>query len=45
MYELWPRGRAASGDPHPSAVCQRILETLPVDRSDDVALLALRLAD
>jgi GAF domain-containing protein len=36
---------AARGDLHPGAVCQRILETLPVDRSDDVALLALRLVD
>jgi serine/threonine-protein kinase RsbW len=36
---------AASGDLHPGAVCQRILETLPVDRRDDVALLALRLVD
>jgi serine/threonine-protein kinase RsbW len=36
---------AAGGNLHPSAVCQRILETLPIDRSDDVALLALRLAE
>jgi serine/threonine-protein kinase RsbW len=36
---------AARGDLHPGTVCQRILETLPMDRSDDVALLALRLAD
>jgi serine phosphatase RsbU (regulator of sigma subunit) len=36
---------AASGSLHPSAVCQRVLETLPVERGDDVALLALRLVD
>jgi serine/threonine-protein kinase RsbW len=36
---------AARGDLHPDAVCQRIVDMLPGDRTDDVALLALRLAD
>jgi hypothetical protein len=36
---------AASGDNHPSAVCERVVSALPINRSDDAALLALRLCD
>ena len=36
---------AAGGDLHPEAVCERIVATLPPDRTDDVALLALRIPD
>jgi serine/threonine-protein kinase RsbW len=36
---------AADGDIHPSAVCERVVAMLPPHRSDDVALLALRIAD
>lgn len=36
---------AADGDPHPAAVCGRIVDSLPVRRADDVALLALRIWD
>ena len=36
---------ASSGDIHPSAVCERVVSALPANRSDDVALLALRLWD
>jgi len=36
---------ASGGDLHPAAVCERVVGMLPVDRSDDVALLALRIHD
>jgi hypothetical protein len=36
---------ASTGDNHPSAVCERVVSALPINRSDDVALLALRLGD
>jgi hypothetical protein len=36
---------AAAGDLHPTAVCERVVSELPTHRSDDVALLALRICD
>ncbi len=36
---------ASAGDLHPTAVCERVVSALPVNRSDDVALLALRIWD
>jgi hypothetical protein len=36
---------AATGDVHPTAVCERVVSALPDNRSDDVAILALRLWD
>jgi serine phosphatase RsbU (regulator of sigma subunit) len=34
----------AAGDLHPTAVCERVVSALPANRSDDVALLALRIS-
>jgi serine phosphatase RsbU (regulator of sigma subunit) len=36
-------GAATAGDPDPESVCQRIVDMVSSDRTDDIALLSLRL--